>query len=153
MLPEAKGTLFSGGAMVFSYGSKDLEIRMCRPAQYAITSSNGEQAPEAVFPEENVSPEHARTLLGLLLQDAATRPAAEALVRDPPDDAQRSPEVIVAAAVVLGALIGWLQTQVEIYVSLKGGEMDSRFNLKKEASDKDVISQVAGAISSLLRGG
>lgn len=48
MFPAEKGTLFSGGGIVFSYGSNDLEIRMWRPAKYAIVSSRGVHAPDVM---------------------------------------------------------------------------------------------------------
>jgi hypothetical protein len=56
MFPAEKGTLFSGGAIVFSYGSNDLEIRMSRPKRAAIVSSRGVHAPDVMINNAPIQP-------------------------------------------------------------------------------------------------
>jgi hypothetical protein len=70
-----------------------------------------------------------------LWQDPPTRLVVEPELPNPPSDVQKSPELALAGAVILGALISWLQTTIEIEMNRgKDGKLDFSFRLKKEAT-------------------
>jgi len=92
----------------------------------------------------------ARELLMTLLEDPDARLAVEPVIENPPADSQKSPELAVAGAVILGALITWLQTAIEIEVNRKDGKLDFNFKLKKKASNSNIISVTAKTVSRLI---
>jgi hypothetical protein len=88
--------------------------------------------------------------LKLLVDDEAARPKVERLVNFPPQDSQMSVEVAIAGAVILGAVITWLQTKINIQVTRKNGKTDFKFELHKDATDTEVIKNVSKSVTSLL---
>ena len=112
-------------------------------------ASAGEHERRALS-EEALGAPQARILLKLLLEDEATRAKAMGLLEHPPDDEQRSIELAVAGAVILGATITWLLTKVEIKVNRRNQKTEFQFHLSKPAVSKDLVQKVAQAISSLL---
>jgi hypothetical protein len=92
----------------------------------------------------------AQRILELLIQDESVHGDANALVMNPPDDAQRSVELAVSGAIILGALVAWLQTKVDIQVTRKNRETEFRFSLKKGSMGEGSLKQVAEAIRALL---
>ena len=84
-------------------------------------------APQQVLPDEGSHAAQARALLRLMLQDPATHAVVQPLIDNPPDDEQRSVELTLAGGVILGGLVTWLQTKVEIDVQRKGGKTDFGF--------------------------
>jgi hypothetical protein len=104
---------------------------------------------ESIVPNADAIP-LGRELLTMLLQDEASVDAAREHVDHPPEDSQMSIELAIGAAVVLGLLITWLQTKVEIHASREGGETSWSFNLHKEATDPDTISEVAATVSRFI---
>ena len=68
--------------------------------------------------------------------------AAES-VANPPADSQKSVELAIASAVILGSLIAWLQTSVEIQMHRKDGKLDFSFKLKKDKTEGKTLAAVA----------
>lgn len=110
----------------------------------------GSHAPQEVLPDEGSHPAQARALLQLMLQDPETRAVVQPLIDHPPDDEQRSVELALAGAVILGGLVTWLQTKVEIDVERKGGNTSFRFHLKKEPVGDSLIQSLAKQVAGLL---
>jgi hypothetical protein len=92
----------------------------------------------------------ARELLETLWEDPQVRSAVEVELANPPSDSQKSPELALAGAVILGALISWLQTMIEIEGSRKDGKFDFSFKLKKRASGDKIVSAAARTVSRLI---
>jgi hypothetical protein len=93
-----------------------------------------------------------RRLLGQALTDPDTGGPAAEIVADPPADDQMSVELAIAAAVVLGALIAWLQTKVDIKVSRKDGKTEFEFRATKAATDPALLRHVAETVSGIISG-
>jgi hypothetical protein len=91
-------------------------------------------------------------ILDVLGKDEAIRPKVEELTTDLPEDAQMSVELALAGAVILGAVITWLQTKVEITVTKKNGKSEFYFKLNKDATDASLIKDVANSLVMLLTG-
>jgi hypothetical protein len=117
----------------------------------ALLASTGlPPEPATALREEGAAVEAGRKLLGHALLDPDTeRPAAE-IVTDPPSDDQMSVELAVAAAVVLGALIAWLQTKIDIRVSRKDGKSEFEFRATKAATQPALLRQVAETVAGIL---
>jgi len=64
-----------------------------------------------------------------------------------------SVEMAVAGAVVLGALITWLQTKIKLRVTRADGKTSFDFELQKDQTDNSVIKDVTNSVKSLLIGG
>ena len=92
----------------------------------------------------------ARGVLDLVLEDERVRRIAEPLVAHPPDDDQRAVELAAEGAIIIAALVGFLQTKVEIDVNRKGGETEFHFALKKNAMDPAGLKEIAKKILELL---
>jgi hypothetical protein len=98
--------------------------------------------------EANVA--RARRMLELMLNDESVRQDVSALVANPPDDAQRSVELAVGGAIVLGALVGWLQTKIEIKVKRKSGKTEFEIHVKKDSTGEGILKEIAKQIRALL---
>jgi hypothetical protein len=59
-------------------------------------------------------------------------------------------ELAIGAAVVLGLLITWLQTKVDIKISREGGETSWSFELHKDATDPKTIKEVASTVAGFV---
>jgi hypothetical protein len=94
-----------------------------------------------------------RALLARLLQDDVAGEPARALVADPPDDDQMVLELALGAAVILGTLITWLQTKVDVSVKREDGKTSWSFELHKDATDPEVIKQAAATVGSMMTPG
>jgi len=93
----------------------------------------------------------ARELLNTMLDDPDTRSVVESELVTPPADAQKSPELALAGAVILGGLITWIQTSIDISINRhKDGTVDYSFRLRKKSSGEGTIRQVANAVTSLI---
>jgi hypothetical protein len=86
----------------------------------------------------------------MMLQDPETNIVVRELVENPPDDEQRSVELALAAAVILGGLVTCLQTKIEIDVHREGGKTDFRFHLRKDKGSNALIQSVAKQVAGLL---
>ena len=107
---------------------------------------------ERVAGPDVAGPEAARALLAAMVDDPDTAPAARELVEHPPDDEQMSVELAIAAAVILGATIGWLQTKIEIEYAVVDGKRTFRFKAEKQATDSGVIKDVVAVVRRALVG-
>ena len=118
----------------------------------ALLKQQGESSvdPESIFADELPDPASARHVLDLLLADPETREAAAEAVANPPRDSQKSAELAIAGAVILGSLIAWLQTSVEIQMHRKDGKLDFSFKLKKDATEGKTLADVAKTVSKLI---
>jgi hypothetical protein len=92
----------------------------------------------------------ARETLALLLNDPAIAAKVLTLVENEPADSQLSVELAASGAIVLGMLITWLQTKVDLKVRRKDGNVDFEFNLRKDAASSNLITTVAGAVKKAL---
>jgi hypothetical protein len=98
-----------------------------------------------------VSPGAARALLNAMLNDPDTQPLVEPELANPPSDTQKSPELALAGAVILGGLITWMQTAIDIGINRhKDGTRDYSFRLKKKASGDKLLSNLTKTVGSLI---
>lgn len=94
----------------------------------------------------------ARRLLEHLRHDPDTAEPVSRILADPPADAQLSVEAAATVAVVLGALITWLQTKVDIQVTRKDGKTEFEFRLTKDTTDSAGIRRIVEVVSGVLTG-
>jgi hypothetical protein len=104
----------------------------------------------SIVPDEAEAARLGRKLLELSLQDPDTQQVAEALVRQPPADEQMDFGATLGAAIVLGALITWLQTKVRLRVRRAQGKTEFDFEVNKDKTDPAVIKSVAETVGKLL---
>lgn len=121
-----------------------------RQAVAQLLEAGGANPPVEILPDEGTHAAQARALLELMLQDPETSPVVRALIDHPPDDEQRSVELALAGAVILGALVTWLQTKVEIAVHRKDGKTDFRFHVRKDGAGDSLIETIAKQVVGLL---
>ena len=88
----------------------------------------------------------ARETLSLLLNDPETEPKVRALLAHLPTDSQLSVELDYSSALVLGMLITWLQTKLDLKVQRKDGRVDFEFNLRKDAASSTLLTTVANTV-------
>ncbi|MEU8816711.1 hypothetical protein [Actinoplanes sp. NPDC048796] len=117
----------------------------------ALLASTGlPPAPATALREEGAAVEAGRRLLGQALRDPDTGAPAAEILADPPGDDQMSVELAVAAAVVLGALVAWLQTKIDIKVSRKDGKTEFEFRATKAATQPALLRQLAETVATIL---
>lgn len=123
-----------------------------RSAVALLLESNGvaSMEPSAVVADEAAAAEQGRALLRLFWEDETVRPKVEELLAHPPEDTQKSVELAIATAVVLGGLITWLQTHIEIDIARKEGKTEFSFKLKKEKTSDDLIKKVVEPVSKVI---
>ncbi|OKI24987.1 hypothetical protein A6A25_33920 [Saccharothrix sp. CB00851] len=93
-----------------------------------------------------------RRLLDHVLRDEDTAGIAREVLADPPTDDQMSVEVAASTAVVLGALVGWLQTKVDIKVSRKDGKTEFSFHVVKNAASPGLLKRLADVVAGIIGG-
>ncbi|MEU9365786.1 hypothetical protein AB0D78_29020 [Streptomyces avermitilis] len=108
--------------------------------------------PDELLASEDEAMTAARRLLSLAVADPDTGRVAEDLVRDPPLDEQMSLEAAITGAVVLAALVGWLQMKISLHVWRKGDRTEFDFRVGKQAASPEVLRSVAETVSGLLGG-
>lgn len=130
-------------------------VQSAEEARLAIAALLGEVEPSAPDPEK-IAPEEddadlaGRAMLDVLLDDPATAPKVRELLANPPLDSQMSVELAISSAIVLGAVITWLQTKVDLKVSRKGGKTDFTFALRKASTSNSLLKSVADAVKKAL---
>jgi hypothetical protein len=93
----------------------------------------------------------ARELLSAMLNDPHSRSVVESELAAPPADAQKSPELALAGAVILGGLIIWMQTSIDIGINRhKDGTVDYSFRLRKKPSGEGTLRQVTKTVTGLI---
>ena len=88
--------------------------------------------PSEIAASETDAQAMARRTLSLFTEDPSTAPVAQAVVEEPPEDEQLVIETAIVAAVVLGALVTWLQTKVHVSVKHADGKTSFEFSLDKD---------------------
>jgi hypothetical protein len=136
-------------------GSETSAIASLSDARAAVAALLEQQGaskvdPESIFAEDQPDPATARHVLDLLLADCETKETTAEAVANPPVDSQKSVELAIAGAVILGSLIAWLQTSVEIQINRKDGKLAFSFKLKKEATAGKTLTDVAQTIAKLI---
>jgi hypothetical protein len=107
----------------------------------------------AVLPEGDPAEDAARRMLGVLLDDPALCEVARPLFLEPPAEEQKSVEAAIGVAVVLGALVTWLQTRMRITVRRgKDGKLLFSFEMNKEAIEPDLIARIVETVSQVITG-
>ncbi len=120
-------------------------------ATVTVEEGTKQVAPAAIIPDDTDVETTGRRVLEILLNDPAISSEVEELIANPPEDLQLSGvETAVAGAVILGALVAWLQTKIKIQVSRKNGQTEFVFEFTKPGTDTSLIKEVVKAITKLL---
>ncbi len=106
--------------------------------------------PSEIAASETDAQAMARRTLDLLTEDPSTAPVAQAVVEEPPEDEQLVIETAIVAAVVLAALVTWLQTKVHISVERVDGKTTFKFSLDKDATDPSLLKSLAETVAKLF---
>jgi hypothetical protein len=118
-----------------------------RDALGAFLSEAGVSRPADL---DHLGGDAARELLILLAEDPMTADRIRALVAAPPDDEQRSVELALGAAVILGALVTWLQTKFEIEIKHEDGQTSFHFSARKNPTGTALIKDVAKSVMKIF---
>ena len=118
------------------------------------TGENSHQlAADEIVPEGGDNAALARRLLELLLDDEGTHDQALALVTEPPEDTKMDPILLgITAAVLLGTLVTWLQTKIDLKVHGKVKGLDVDLEVHKPSTDPEVIKDVVHTVGTVLTG-
>jgi hypothetical protein len=114
----------------------------------AFISQRQECLPEQVLRPSTDTITYVRRTLGMLAEDPLSRSIIESRLRQLPDEEQMFADP-VTAALVLAALVAFLQTKFDISITRKGGEVDFHFGLSKDAASDDVIEKVVTAVTKV----
>ncbi len=109
-------------------------------------------AANEIVPENADAADLARRTLAELHHDPALRPHIDELIANPPSDSQMSVEMAVGGAIILGALVTWLQTKVKLKVTRADGKTNFDFELQKDQTDNSIIKDITNSVKSLLTG-
>jgi|MudIll2142460700_1097286.scaffolds.fasta_scaffold268427_1 hypothetical protein len=126
------------------------EARLAIAALLESSDAYDSAGSSELLANEAVAVVQARVLLQLLWEDETLRPRVEALIVHPPEHTQRSVELALATAIILGGLISWLQTKIEIEIVRKEGKTDFRFHLIKDKTSNKIIGEVVKPISKVV---
>lgn len=107
---------------------------------------------DGVLDDEAAALAAARRLLTVALDDSESAAVVVPIIEDPPADDQLAVETAAAGLVVLGALIAWLQTKVDIKIHRKDGKTEFLFHLRKAAADPQTIQDLSNAAAQVLTG-
>ncbi|TSB24953.1 hypothetical protein [Streptomyces benahoarensis] len=99
------------------------------------------------------APAAARRLLALLAADEDTAATAAPVLDDPPVDEQLAVVEVAGGAVVLFALVTWLQTKVHIKVHRQNRKNTIDFELTKEAIRGRELTELAATAEQILGDG
>ncbi len=113
----------------------------------ALVDEERPSGTQGLLRDDTAAAADARKLLRVLQTDESTRPRLEELLAHPPDADQRSVVAIAATAIVLGALVTWLQTKVRIKIRHKDGKTEISVDLDKKPTDKETIKSVLRTVS------
>jgi hypothetical protein len=95
-----------------------------------------------------------RRVLAMLVQDEDTRRQIAEVLADPPADNRLAVGEIIAVAAVLGALLGWLQTKVDLKIRRKisrpDGTHNIEFEIHKQAANNGLLTSLANIVASLF---
>lgn len=160
MTSDAIRNLDDGAVLrVLSALTEDMQANLPASSQKIASMDDARDAVNALLTQDGASDspdvdklgsDQARTLLAVLAADPTTRDQVAELLANPPDDEQRSVELALAAAVVLGGLITWLQTKFEIEINRADGKTSFRFSARKDAVDKELIADTVKSVTKLV---
>jgi hypothetical protein len=91
---------------------------------------------------------YVRDVLDLLVNDDETALVVWEALDELPEETQMSVDPITAA-VVLGALVAFLQTKVNFKISRKDGKVEFEFAVAKKATSERLLSRVIEAIRNV----
>jgi hypothetical protein len=92
---------------------------------------------------------YVRATLALLAEDAETAPVVDDVLAQLPADTQMFADPITAA-LVLGVLVAFLQTKLDVKVRRKNGKVDFEFTLAKEAASDETVAKVVDAVRGVV---
>lgn len=93
-----------------------------------------------------------RFLIEGLAEEPATAVIVAAILDDPPHDNRLILDSVVASAAVLGAVITWLQTRVDLTVRRKDGKTEVEFKVQKRQASDSLLKALADTLRSMLSG-
>lgn len=126
------------------------DARATIAALLAEADDGADIQPEQVLPDGAEISGIARSLLRELVEDEDAGPKAAPLIEDPPADEQMSVELAVAGVIVLGVLVTWLQTKVDLQIKHVDGKTSVDFQLHKDATDTELLKDLAKTVRRLL---
>ena len=91
---------------------------------------------------------YVRDVLDLLANDDETTPVVREALDELPEETQMFVDPITAA-VVLGALVAFLQTKVDLKISRKDGKTEFEFAVRKKPTSDRLVSRVIEAIRNV----
>lgn len=118
----------------------------------AESAAESDSVPDLMAMPEAQCLAAARRLLAHLAQDPDTAARTQAILSDPPADEHMSVQTAITGAAVLGALIAWLQTKVDIKITRKDGKSEFEFRLTKSPTSTDILRDLAAVVARLLKG-
>lgn len=150
-------------ARCLSYASEELgeaipnpaigDLEEARQLVDALLAAAGDEPSRSIVPTERTAVTAAgRRLLAHMLDDDAVSAVVAPLVAAPPKHEQMGTEQALEAAIVLGALVSWLQTKVLIDISRKAGKTSFQFKLVKASQDASTLKQIAGWVRQIFLG-
>lgn len=141
---ELRGTAASDRPVVAA------DEREARELLASLLASEGFEVAAAGILPEGAGAAEARRALATMADDPVTADLASGLLREPPRDEQMAIEEAAISAVVLGAVIAWLQTRVDIEVSRRDGRTTWSFHLSKSSTDPKTLAEIARILRGLL---
>ena len=102
-------------------------------------------------PTEQEAEKLGHSVLTVFLNDETTQVQASELVANPPESRQMVVDPITGA-IVLVALVTWLQTKVDIDLNFKNGKLDGTIKIGKPRTDKETLKDIIQTITKLLGG-
>ncbi len=117
----------------------------------ALGENTGHLSATTIIPDDADVKTVGRGMLELLLNDETARSRTQDLIAHPPKEEQMSVELAIAGAVILGALITWLQTKVKIKIHRKDGKTEFEFEMIKDATDASTMKELAQSLMALLK--
>lgn len=149
--------------LILSYLSQDLGEKIegglvvkteaeARDALAAFLNQSGDDANAAHQIIDGDAGLLARQTLAEMYRDPEIAPRIDEFLANPPTDTQMSVEAAVAGAVVLGALITWLQTKVSLRITRADGKTKFDFAVHKGKTSDSIINDVSSSVRKLLTG-
>jgi hypothetical protein len=150
---------FSQDSQLETNVTKNTTIQSEEDAREAISSLMStsqsdvpQMEPAFIVPEDTDVTDMARNFLEMLAEDDIAGPKVEQFICDPPTSSQMSVEAAVSGAILLGAVISWIQTRIHIKVIRKKGETEFKFEIKKQSANNSIVTDVVKKMGTLFRG-
>jgi hypothetical protein len=116
----------------------------------AILTQHASQAESVVRADDVVPPtapveKYVRSVLLMLAQDPQTAARVASSLNTLPEETQMVVEP-VTAALVLGALVAFLQTKFDVHIRRKDGKTDFSFSLSKKPASDETVGDVLDVV-------